>query len=136
MMDWIQSFYDALAEYSEKPSLTDWVQAASAALIVVLTLFQACINRRMWKVSQRQARDLKDSVVATRQSAEAAIAALRPWIPYPEMKVVDGLTYGDEGASFCIEITVKNTGKSPATNVHIGYELWVASAKPGVDVRQ
>lgn len=97
-----------------------------AAFTVVLGLFTVSLAR-----STRIAADAaKDGVDIARKGF---IADQRPWIPYPDLKVVKGLSYADDGASFTISVEIKNTGRTPAMAVHVEDRHYAFGAAPRID---
>jgi hypothetical protein len=64
---------DRIVSLSEWIDLhSEFVTAAATAVIAVFTWALVCANRKLWKVSQEQSRDMKDSLRIAQKSADAA----------------------------------------------------------------
>ncbi len=139
---------DKIAEKQEtqeaEKSKNDTLIANATAALAAITLFLAFYTARLWKAtvelgrdakntSERQSREMQESIAVARQSADAAeqaikatrdayIASERPWVSV-NATINSDLVRKDNGIEFAVLFTVKNYGNSPAIDVWVDYEV-------------
>ena len=101
----------------------------SGAWIAIFTVVLTVSTAGLWWVTERtlghaqadaarQAKDMEASLAISKQAADAAVAGQRPWL---KVSVdIDGpLIFGPDIVDFFPRVTIKNVGKTPATNAQV-----------------
>jgi hypothetical protein len=118
-----------------------WLAFLAAAIYAGET---SCIVR----TTNHTYEEMHKQTTAAQQSAEAAIAAQRPWLKF-DLELAVPLTHIPSGYDFAVTPRVKNVGKSVANNVSMkiehrvvaqddsfkiaaGYKDWCENTKPNV----
>lgn len=75
--------------------------------------------------SAKQSADMQASIAAAQKAADAAVAAQRPWIKVVDLKIENTNTSsGTQNSQIRLEISLKNTGNSPAINIRINTKIF------------
>lgn len=119
-------------------------------LIVLSTICIAWFTGTLWRATtglqtaaERQIRDTQKSLCIATTAANAAehanrvnydafIADQRPWVS-PDIALASGLVQDANGISLTLQFVLKNTGKSPALNVWVSYEIFPSFGE-GIDI--
>lgn len=119
-------------------------------LIVLSTIAIAGFTATLWRATtglqtaaERQITDMQESLRIATTAANAAehanrvnydafIADQRPWVS-PDIALTSGLKQDANGISLTLQFILKNTGKSPALNVWVSYEIYPSFGE-GVDI--
>jgi len=111
-------------------SIWEWigrhVEPISAAITALATGVMAIFTGRLWFSTEKLWSEAKaaseianKTAEAAKKSADTALLSIRPWLSC-SAKIVGQVAYNAEGAAnFPTQITVRNVGSSPATNVHL-----------------
>jgi hypothetical protein len=113
----------------QQSNCSDWGKKRTpgwekAAVLVALGIFA---------VNAWQSWETRKSANAAQKAADTAATALeltqRPWVFVKDAKVISPLTFDKEGAHVTFEITLRNSGLSPAINIQIVPKLYPLPSK-------
>ena len=96
-------------------SASFWTAVFTGALTLSTVLLWRA-TKRLSEGAETQAEDTRKSLAIAKQSADAAVAAQRPWL-FIETKILSPLTFTEEGPSIKLGFEIHNVGNTPATHV-------------------
>jgi hypothetical protein len=117
----------------------NWVIADFTAVLAFSTI---CLWAITWRASIRQSRDMEASIgvgeAANRLNREIAIASRRAWVTIEDVKLIHPTKFAEDGIVFRVQLTTRNLGQTPATNVEVVLESYFDENKLEnfVDVQQ
>jgi len=110
-------------------TVEDLINAHEKLLVVLATIAIAGFTFTLWRATKglhaaagRQAEEMRESLNIAKKSADALIAAQRPWIS-GNVRLTSPMTFGPRGANVSVDVTTKNFGRSPAIRVSIWPQL-------------
>jgi hypothetical protein len=108
----------------------NWVIADFTAVLAFSTI---CLWLVTWRASVRQSRDMEASIgvgeAANRLNREIAIASRRAWVTIEDVKLIHPTKFAEDGILFRVQLTTRNLGQTPATNVEVALESYFAENK-------
>lgn len=114
---WLKRYFLASLEWLTRqlarPSFTDYVVAAFTVVLVGVSIYQGSVMRGQLAESQQE-----------------FTANHRPWMNIAEnIKVIQPLTFNNEGATVTVQYSVKNGGTAPARYTNTVSKLSIGTAQ-------
>ena len=119
--------------FRNEKSLQQWLLVIFTGILAFITGILAFYTYGLFSITTKQTNIVKDSVQAAQESAEAAVAAQRPWISV-DVEIEDPLIITEEEIRIELKLIQYNSGNTPAVNIRVIPQLAAVPIKDGLDL--
>ena len=140
LQEYVANLYGSLLGY--RLCLGDVVYANGNGIIAIFTVVLAIATWFLWRAARDLVHEVKTTgsnqialaqtaveaaVESNRLSRELFVSSERPWVLVEHVQVKSALVFDETGVHLDFDLTLKNTGKSPARNVTVEARLYPMS---------
>lgn len=140
LQEYVANLYGSLLGY--RLCLGDLVHANGNGIIAIFTVVLGIATWFLWRAARDLVHEVKTTgsnqitlaqtavdaaVESNRLSRELFISSERPWVLVDQVQVKSALIFDETGVHLDFDLTLKNTGKSPARNVTVEARLYPMS---------
>jgi hypothetical protein len=140
LQEYVTNLYGSLLGY--RLCVGDLVQANGNGIIAIFTVVLGITTWFLWRAARDLVQEVKTTgsnqitmakaavdaaIESNRLSRELFVSSERPWVLVDHVQVKSALVFDETGAHLDFDLTLRNTGKSPARNVTVEAKLYPMS---------
>ncbi|MDP1699369.1 MAG: hypothetical protein Q8L53_00205 [Aestuariivirga sp.] len=140
LQEYVANLYGSLLGY--RLCVGDLVHANGNGIIAVFTVVLGIATWFLWRAARDLVQEIKTTgsnqiamaktavdaaIESNRLSRELFVSSERPWVLVDHVQVKSALVFDETGVHLDFDLTLKNTGKSPARNVTVEARLYPMS---------